>query len=678
MNLSLMTRRFSLLLICLGAFSAVPVRMRAQMWATPTPEELKMTSQAGAAGAPAVVLYQEQTADDSLHMFSYYTRVKVLTEGGKDKANVELPFVSFSTYVAIDSIAGRTIHADGTVVPFEGKPYDKLIEKAAGYKVKAKVFTLPAVEVGSILEYRYKLRYDDNFFRSPDWYIQGDLFVRKAHYSWTPTTKELSSEEEGGVVSNIAWTPILPAGATVKQSAPNGRTGAFELSLDLTNIPALAYEEFMPPPESLSYRVLFYWTSHRTLDEYWKAAGKRWSNAQNKLIGPNKGVKEFVEKTVAANDAPEVKLKKLYDAVMKMENTNFTRQRSTQEEKAAGLKDVSTTDDILKRQRGNGDQLNALFVAMARAAGFKAYSMGVANRSKRVFIGAYLNLNQLDDDIAIVTVDGKDEYFDPGQRYCEFRHLAWVHAATGGLRQTDAGTQLSMSPGETYKEAHVLRIADLTLDEHGEATGTVKMTYNGDPALTWRQEALRGDITGLKGDLKSGMERLLPGGMDVKITNIQDLENYDKPLVVEYEVKGAVGSPTGKRLLVQANLFQVNAKPAFPESTREHVVYMHYPSFYQDAVRIKYPATMAIESTPAATQDLYQKQVMYTTSSKQAPGSITTFRNVQIADCLFEVKEYPALRAFYNKLEAKDQEPLVMIHANAASASAASPVATSK
>ena len=43
----------------------------------------------------------------------------------------------------------------------------------------AKVFTMPDVEVGSIIEYRYKLRYDDNWFKAPDWYIQSDLLTRK-------------------------------------------------------------------------------------------------------------------------------------------------------------------------------------------------------------------------------------------------------------------------------------------------------------------------------------------------------------------------------------------------------------------------------------------------------------------------------------------------------------------
>ena len=60
----------------------------------PTPEELSMTSQPQVPGAAAVYLYREETTDDNLHMFSIYVRLKVLTERGKEYANVELDYAT--------------------------------------------------------------------------------------------------------------------------------------------------------------------------------------------------------------------------------------------------------------------------------------------------------------------------------------------------------------------------------------------------------------------------------------------------------------------------------------------------------------------------------------------------------------------------------------------------------
>ena len=58
------------------------------------------------------------------------------------------------------------------------------MEKGKGIKYQAKVFTLPDVTVGSIIEYRYATRINDDCYEPPTWIIQGDLYVKSAHYIW--------------------------------------------------------------------------------------------------------------------------------------------------------------------------------------------------------------------------------------------------------------------------------------------------------------------------------------------------------------------------------------------------------------------------------------------------------------------------------------------------------------
>lgn len=647
-----------------------------QQWTAPTPAELSMTSMPEVPGAPAVVLYREQTTDDGLHMYSYYMRVKVLTEGGKDYANISLPFITGNgAGVNIDSIAGRTIHADGTIMPFTGKPYEKLIVKAGGFQEKARVFTLPAVEVGSILEYRYKMRFDDNYFFSPNWDIQSDLYLKKAHFMWRPTSREILAADGKVVAGTVAWTPILPPGVQVKQTplrAPNDlQSGApqVQLDLDVADIPPLPHESMMPPLDSLSYRVLFYYTGVRTAGEFWKGEGKRWSKARDKFIGPNSAVEGAAKGFVAAGDTQETQLKKVYASVESLENTDFTRARTTNEDKAQGLKEVNSTDDIWARKRGSGDELTELFVAMARALGMKAYVMGVVNRSDRLFLPTYLNIAQIDDFVAVVNVDGKERYFDPGQKYCTFGQLAWKHTLSGGIRQTDGSAELSSTPGARYQESHESRVADLTLDEQGVADGTVTLSYTGAPALRWRQEAVRGDDTSLNADLKRELEGMVPGGMDVRVTQVDNLTDPDKPLVVKYAVKGVVGAATGKRLLLPTSLFTVNRKPMFNEAKRDLPVDMHYANQVQDAVRYKYPAGLVIESAPTKGEGTLANAAVFSVNSDAKPGAVTLYRNVTIGRVLFPAADYADLRTFYGKLEAKDQESLVLTRASAAGGS---------
>ena len=638
-------------------------------WTVPTPEELSMTSIPEAPGARAIYLFKEEQTFDGLHYQSFYYRVKVLNEAGRDMANVELPYYTERVDgVKLGSIEGRTIHSDGTIIPFTGKPYEKLIAKRQidGVEIqkKVKIFTLPSVEVGSIIEYRYRLNIPDHYFRSPDWYIQTDLFTRKAHYMWRPTDQILTDDKGNEMAETVAWTPVLPSGVAVQKKklslSSEGDFGHMQLDLDMTNIPPITKEDYMPPAESLAYRVLFYYTPYTTTAAYWAKEGKEWSKKQDKFIGPGSAVKDAAKLLAGPTDAPEQKLRKLYAEVMTYENTDFTRERTTAEAKG-----TRTSDDVVKRKLGSSDEIALTFVALARAAGLKAYAMGVANRSKRTFIPGYLSLDQLDDDIAIVNVDGKDIILDPGQRYCPFGHLSWQHAYTSGLRQTVDAADLAATPASPFKDNHVNRIADMKLDEHGVATGTVKIDYTGDAALEWRQEALRGDSTGVNADLKARLESELPGGLEISVVGVQNLAEYEQPLKVTYEVKGTIGSSTGKRLLLPADLFEANTKPKFPNEKREHSVDMHYANQVQDAVRFSFPPTIAVESAPVAAKGAMATVAAFETASKAAPNSITLFRNYVLGKMLFEPKDYPDLRKFFAELEAKDQETVVLTHTDA-------------
>ncbi len=627
-----------------------------------------MTSQPEVPGAAAVYLFREEVTDDKLHMWSKYVRLKVLTEGGKKYANVELTQYSSSEHggYSINDIAGRTIHPDGTIVPFTGKPMEKLVEKGQGYKSMAKVFTLPDVEVGSIIEYRYQLRYDDNYFYAPSWFVQTELYTRKGHYLWRPTGEQLVSKSERGeqLTNAIAWTPMLPQGFEVKQTrTPSGNSyqeGQVTIELNIHDIAPLPDEEYMPPLSSLTYRVLFYYSPYRTADEYWKNEGKGWSKVNDKFIGPGNKVKAAVAELVGPTDTADQKLRKFYAAVMKLDNTAYSRGRSASEEKSQGLNPPKSTDDILERKRGTDDQIAQLFVAMARAAGMKAYVMSVTDRDRAMFVQQYLNFSQLDDLVAIVVVDGKEVFFDPGQRYCPYGHLAWKHTWVAGLRQTEGGSALTETPGEPYTASRTQRIADLTMDEHGEMTGTVKMTWTGAPALSWRQSYLRGDSTSLNRDLRVALERLLPNGMEIKVVGYQNADEYEQPLIVSYEVKGHMGSSTGKRLLVPSDLFEANSKPTFAHEKRESLVAFEYASTVQDAVRVTYPRSLGVESVPANQQLPLKKFAVYGLKTEATPTSFTVHRDFFLGTILYKVDEYPDLRGFYNKFETKDQEPVVL------------------
>jgi Domain of Unknown Function with PDB structure (DUF3857) len=583
--------------LCLATLTSIA---HAQ-WTVPTDEELKMTSQPQVPGAAAVYLNKEEILDDRLFVRTEYIRIKVLNEAGKQYADIELDQFHFPEGTGfVDKIEGRTIHSDGTIVPLTGKPLERLVRKRKDYTVMEKVVTMPSVEVGSIIEFRYTQHIDkQSFVDAPDWYIQSKLFTRKAHYFWKPFQGGLSTTTERGyqLIGRIAWTSVLPKDAEFKNE--QGADVIEELTVH--NVMPLPDEEFMPPIQSLSYHVLFFYTPYKSIPEYWDNEGTGWAKARDKFIGPGPKVKDAVKGLVAASDSDDQKLRKLYAAVMQLDNTAYTRRHSIDEDKSEGLHEAKST-----------------------------------------------------------RVDGKEQFFDPGQRYCPYGHLAWKHTIVQGVRETDAGSEITTTSGEPYTWSSTDRIAYVKMDERGTMTGVITMTWSGSPALQWRQNFLSGDMVSLQHDLQTTMEGLLPIGLQVTLGKIDNLEDYEQALTVSYDVQGQIATSTGKRLLVPDDIFEVNSKPTFPHEKRELAINFDYPEAIRDKVRISFPATLAMNSLPQAEKIPYQKTAIYSLAFDSAPTSITVQRDFIVGKVLFPATEYPEFRGFYNKFESKDQESMVL------------------
>jgi len=624
----------------------------AEQWTQPTAEELSMTSQAGAPNASAVILFHEETADDNLRMHSEYVRIKVLSEAGKSQADVEIPFIG-RVYTITDA-AGRTIHSDGTVVPFTGKPYEKTIVKSRDYSYKAKVFSMPDVQVGSIIEYRYKLRYDDDRVISPYWYIQSKLYLRQGHYHFVPSTHDIivghGNLSSGGALS---YYRNLPKGVQVVQSQNN-------FDLVVKDIPPLPDEDYLPPLNSFSTRVLFFYTSYHDQADFWKNEGKYWSKDGDNFANP-KALRDVVAGLTSPSDSADQKLRKLYSAVQALENTDYTHSRDKDEEKAAGLKNVKTSIDVWNRKRGRSDELALLFIGMARAAGFKAYRMSVVNRDKNIFNAADTEMSQLDDDIAIVEVDGKELFLDPGEKYCPFGQMQWKHTLAGGLRQMpDGSTTIGSSAGLGYKDNVASRIAQLTVQEDGSVSGPVRLSYRGDRALLARQATIDRSPDELKKYFEDELRDLLPGGLEIRLVRFANLDDVEKPFLLDYAVKGPVGTSTSKRLLLPQSIFQVNEKQPFTAPQRTNLIYFNYPYHDTDLVQFELPADIKVDSVPKNDTTTVKGFGLYATADKVDGNKLILQRELIVADTLQKVEDYPNLKTFFGTVRSRDEDQALL------------------
>ena len=59
-----------------------------------------------------------------------------------------------------------------------------------------------------------------------------------------------------------------------RTSLASARQSSEWVDLEMTNVPAVVEEPFMPPRDTLAYRVQFYYTLNSKIEDYWKEEGK--------------------------------------------------------------------------------------------------------------------------------------------------------------------------------------------------------------------------------------------------------------------------------------------------------------------------------------------------------------------------------------------------------------------
>jgi len=631
----------------------------------PTAEELKMTDDPKAPGAAAVYLNWEEVANDPIHFQSVYVRIKVLQEKGKELATVHLPYWHGNFKIA--DIKARTIHSDGTVIPLAGKPEDLLLSKTSSgngeqMQINSKVFTLPSVEVGSILEYRYDLRYDDDHVSSPTWEIQRPYFVHHARYTFTPFKAFLPggtsmglTDAHGNSVNTLIWYKVLPAGVDMKADV----AGVFHL--EVTDIPAAPDEEFMPPLDGMLYQVKFYYKSSRDSAQYWIDEAKRWSKEVDHFAEPSKTIKEAVAGIIAPGDSDLDKAKKLYKAVQALDNTDYSRKKTDAELKQLKLKVARHAEDTWAQKSGSSQDIALLYLAMLRAAGLNANDMKVVDRSERVFAMGLLDFDQLDDDIVVLNIAGKDISLDPGEKMCPFQTVRWTHSGTAGIVQGDHVRSLAITPEQTYTSNKLTRNGDLTIDEHGAVTGQLTFVMLGQEALAWRQLALRNDQDELKKQFDRSLESAVPDGIEAHIDHFLGLDDPDANLIAIVKVHGNLGAATSKRLLLPGFFFQTRGShPFVNQEKRIEPVDMHYGDTVTDQIVYHLPANMSVEGAPQDTKVPWQGHAVFATKTAAAPNQITIARIFARGFSSVKPEEYQDLRGFYQKVAAADQAQLVL------------------
>jgi len=298
---------------------------------------------------------------------------------------------------------------------------------------------------------------------------------------------------------------------------------------------------------------------------------------------------------------------------------------------------------------------------MARATGFEASVVLLAGRNEYVFSEKLLDMRQFNSDVVLVRADGHDYFLDPGAPFAPFGLLTWAEMGVRGMKLTKDGPEWVTTPTPDNSQAVIERKATFALDNYGNVSGEVHVSFMGLEALRLRQEALSEDDAGRSKLIEDRLKEWLPPGAKIELSTISGWQETESPLSVKCKIMApSVAIPTGRRLLVSLSLFEAGARPPFQHSTRAFPVMLEFPFQQIDDFTLQLPAGLKIEDLPPAHKVDEQMGAYMIARERQPGGLLHVVRKMAMKQFYIPVDYYASLRAFFSKVKAGDDEQLVL------------------
>ena len=477
---------------CIAVCASAPGSSSGDDWRAIDPAELASKTPTVDKNADAEAIFWEVRVDDGDPgelVFSNYVRVKVYTDRGKEsQSQIDLEYYGGTK---IKDISARTIKPDGTIIELKKDDvHERTIVKGSGVKLKAKSFAMPAVEPGAIVEYRWREIWentDANYIRLP---FQRDIPTRSVTYLVRPYK---------GPNSMLYRTFHMPQEAKFEKA----KDGFYRVSL--SNSPAFHEEPRMPPDDAVRAWILLFYSAEQKIEpeKFWENFGKRLYEITKDEMKVNDDVRHTASEIVGNATAPEEKLQRIYE-YCQAKIKNISRDSSlTAEEKTKLAKEIKTPADTLKRGMGRGSNIDALFAALANAAGFEARVVFSGNRQNIFLDQQFPNPYFLLRGSSFIGVHLGEtwRFFSPAETYTPFGMLGWREEGQKALiADKDPAwipTPLSPPDKSSQKSTGKFRLLEdgtLEGDARVEYTGQWaidKKEYNDDDSPVQREDHLR-------------------------------------------------------------------------------------------------------------------------------------------------------------------------------------------
>ncbi|MDJ1504500.1 DUF3857 and transglutaminase domain-containing protein [Xanthocytophaga agilis] len=638
-----MKQKLVLLALCLCICSIVSSQNPLK-WGKISDKEIKFSICSYDSTASAVVLadYGKITIDYNNVTIERHRRIKILDKKGLNRADIILPYYAKDRIENIDKVEAQTINVDknGKTIITE-VPKNQIFDVDASTNWREKRFTFPAVEVGSVIEYRSKM-ISQNYTFLEGWVFQTDI----------PT---LHSEMSVNIqVEDMDYRVLLQGERLMTKYQKMGDKPVSTWALE--NLPALVEEPYVANYYDYAEKVRFQLAGYKKVTtgavEY-KSVMTTWEKLAEEVLSSteyenflNRGgrAKDVLSQIITPADPDAVKVQKIY---------NYVRNTITWNGKYRVWPE-QIFSRFLESKQGNSAEINLFLTLLLEEAGLKANPALTSIRSHGKIQKSYALLSQFSHTLAYINLGGKDVLLDACDPLRPYQLLAKEDLNWSAFildKKDSRWIKIDQAPA-----AKETVYADINLENPQKPVYNFSVRYEGYKAVDVRRTYLA-----------LGEEKFLNNQRtvfnDKKLIKFEkeNQDQTDEYLLHKYQLVPEDDPESAQTLYFKPVMWHHFQENPFKGSKRNLPIELDYPESFQFVLNLHIPDGYEIQEMPKSALVSLPDNIgifRYQTSVNGSQFQLST--QLQIKSVFIPVDYYTHLQQFYDHVIGKFGEMIVL------------------
>jgi hypothetical protein len=468
-----------------------------------------------------------------------------------------------------------------------------------------KVFAMPGVEVGSVIEYSYSIKNKIPFV----WRFQREVPIL---YS------KLLIEAPDAF--KYDYTIANPYNLKVEKSISHHKEKV-RLEFVIHDLPAITYEPFMPPISDVITQIYLPLTEIAD-DGYnipivgtsWRMLGDMlWYDILKERLKSDQFLEHQALEIVGGSTDDLEKIAKIYEYLR-------SNVRYVAVEIGEGRFIPHNPAEVLKKKYGDCKDKAILFIALLKAIGIEAYPVLTLTRGSGTVIEHLISGGQFNHMVIAIPgrhfseienynkfvvrvkglFDGDKEYIvlDPTSSAVPFPQLPWYLEDTKALLiKEDESTLISIA-SSLAEDNETIYTTDVSIQDNESVICSTTVIRKGQEANKLRDMLLYLSDADQKEFLEHTLAVACPGATieDISISQLTDIE---KPLLIHYHytIPHYVHSVESFRAFSPC-ILHLSMVDELTRKEREHPLWFDFCATHTDVINIRIPAGYSVKSIP--------------------------------------------------------------------------------